>query len=217
MAKARQKPTSAAGYFKQLFQANPDWLGEGFNQQVIERWKQDHPGEDVTRSVLNGLANTRSLMRKKLGLGKSRRRKRRKGAAAAVPPAANPEAAYEANFPEVGTPRWGEMNRLRAELIRKKVRGKLSDSEQRLYEALQRGSREALDKAFPRGAEQPAARRVRAPYTVLERMEGLIDDCLRLARQQNSEGLDSVVKHLRVARRQVAWEMGEPKVTAGGA
>jgi hypothetical protein len=145
MARPKKDIGSTAGYFRKLFEDNPDWLKEGTNAEVIDRWKKDHPGQEVTDSVRNGLANTKSLMRKKMGIGK-RRRKRRKGAAAA--------------------------------------------------------------------AEQPAAARTRrAPYAVLERMEGMIDDCLTLARQQNSEGLENVVKHLRVARRQVAWEMGEP---AGG-
>lgn len=63
---------------------------------------------------------------------------------------AGQEADYEANFPQVGTPEWGAMNRKRAELIRKKVRGELSEAERRLYETLQRRSLEALDKAFPR-------------------------------------------------------------------
>lgn len=143
MARAKAKETeSTAGYFKRLFEENKEWLNEGSNQELIDRWKKDHPGQDVTKSILNGLANTKSIMRKKLGLGK-RRRKRRKMAGAA--------------------------------------------------------------------AEQPAAaRRVRASYAVLERMEGMIDDCLTLARQQNSEGLDDLIKHLRLARRQVAWEMGQP-------
>jgi hypothetical protein len=146
MARPKGKAPSTAGYFKKLFEENRDWLNEGSNAELIERWKKDHPGQGVTKSILNGLANTKSLMRKKLGMGK-RRRRRRKGAAAA--------------------------------------------------------------------AGQPAVKQVRAPYPVLEKMEGLIDDCLTLARQQNSEGLDNVVKHLRVARRQVAWEMGQPATVRG--
>ncbi len=148
MARPKAKDTeSTAGYFKRLFQENKEWLNEGSNQELIDRWKKDHPGQEVTKSILNGLANTKSIMRKKEGLGK-RCRKRRKMAGAA--------------------------------------------------------------------AEQPpAARRSRAPYAVLERMEGMIDDCLTLARQQNSEGLDNLVKHLRMARRQVAWEMGEPAGVRG--
>jgi hypothetical protein len=148
MARAKAKGGgSTAGYFKALFEENREWLNEGSNAALIERWKKDHPGQEVNKSILNGLANTKSIMRKKYGLGK-RRRKRRKMAAAA--------------------------------------------------------------------AEQPAAARTRrAPYAVLERMEGMIDDCLTLARQQNSEGLDNLIKHLRMARRQVAWEMGEPATARG--
>ena len=57
------------------------------------------------------------------------------------------------DFPRVGTAAWGEMNRRRAELIRKKIRGELSPEEQALYEALQRRSLEALERAFPRQGE----------------------------------------------------------------
>jgi hypothetical protein len=150
MARPKAKAPSTAGYFKALFNENPAWLNEGSNADLIDRWKKDHPGQQVTKSILNGLANTKSLMRKAKGLSKGRRRRRRKGVAVAA------------------------------------------------------------------GAGEPAAaRKVRAPYTVLEKMEGLIDDCLTLARGQNSEGLDNVVKHLRVARRQVAWEMGEPAGVRG--
>ncbi len=90
MARPKAKDTeSTAGYFKRLFQENKEWLNEGSNQELIDRWKKGHPGQEVTKSILNGLANTKSIMRKKEGLGK-RRRKRRKmaGAAAEQPPAA---------------------------------------------------------------------------------------------------------------------------------
>lgn len=53
-------------------------------------------------------------------------------------------------FPAVGTPEWGRMNQRRAELIRKKVRGELTEAERREYEWLQRRSLEALDAAHPR-------------------------------------------------------------------
>ena len=55
-------------------------------------------------------------------------------------------------FPAVGTPEWGLMNQRRAELIRKKVRGELTEAERRQYEWLQRKSLEALDAAHPRPA-----------------------------------------------------------------
>jgi hypothetical protein len=61
-------------------------------------------------------------------------------------------------------------------------------------------------------AEQPALapRRARSSFTALEKLEGLIDECLTLARQQESAGMQDIMRSLRVARRGVAWEMGQP-------
>lgn len=58
-----------------------------------------------------------------------------------------------AAFPKVGTAEWGEMNRKRAELIRKKIRGELSESEREEYENLQRLSLAEVEAAFPRQDE----------------------------------------------------------------
>jgi hypothetical protein len=59
-------------------------------------------------------------------------------------------------FPRPGTLEWGQMNRKRAELIRKKISGQLNPEERQLYEMLQRLSLEELDRAFPRnGAGEP--------------------------------------------------------------
>jgi hypothetical protein len=55
----------------------------------------------------------------------------------------------KSEFPAIGTPEWGQMNRRRAELIRKKLRGELNEAEWNEYERLQRRSLEALDSAFP--------------------------------------------------------------------
>src|SRR5579883_2263419 len=53
-------------------------------------------------------------------------------------------------FPVPGTPEWGEMNRRRGELIRKKVQSGLTPEEQAEYEYLQKASLAAVDKAHPR-------------------------------------------------------------------
>jgi hypothetical protein len=53
-------------------------------------------------------------------------------------------------FPQVGTAEWGEMNRKRAELIRKNIRGELSESEREEYETLQRLSLAAVEGSFSR-------------------------------------------------------------------
>jgi hypothetical protein len=54
-----------------------------------------------------------------------------------------------AAFPQVGTAEWGKMNQRRAELIRKNLRGELSEAEREEYETLQCRSLLAVDAAFP--------------------------------------------------------------------
>lgn len=64
--------------------------------------------------------------------------------------------APAADFPAVGTPEWGQMNRRRADLIRKKLRGELTEAERQQYEWLQRRTLEALDAIAPRpGPTEP--------------------------------------------------------------
>jgi V8-like Glu-specific endopeptidase len=55
----------------------------------------------------------------------------------------------DTSFPNPGSKEWEAMNRRRAELIRKKIRGTLSPEELPEYERLQRLSRAALEHAFP--------------------------------------------------------------------
>lgn len=53
-------------------------------------------------------------------------------------------------FPGPGTPEWGHLNRRRAELIRQKVRGGLSQAEEEELEWLQRETLAGVDRTFPR-------------------------------------------------------------------
>ena len=67
------------------------------------------------------------------------------------------QGSYPTTFPDVGTPEWGIMNQRRAELIRKDIRGELTEAEREEYEVLQRLSLAAVDAAFPlRPNLQPA-------------------------------------------------------------
>ena len=43
----------------------------------------------------------------------------------------------------------------------------------------------------------------------LERLEEAIDDCLTLAKHLDREGLGSVISHLRRARNDVVWRLGQ--------
>ncbi|HVS40467.1 MAG TPA: hypothetical protein VMS17_33225 [Gemmataceae bacterium] len=58
-------------------------------------------------------------------------------------------------FPQVGTAEWGRMNQRRAELIRKDVRGELSETEREEHETLQRLSLAAVEASFPHEGKPP--------------------------------------------------------------
>lgn len=58
-------PASVAGYFRKLFKENPKLLKETSNQKLLDRWSADHPGQEVTKSIRNNLANLKSVLRSK--------------------------------------------------------------------------------------------------------------------------------------------------------
>jgi hypothetical protein len=67
-----------AGYFRQLFEQNPDYLRERSNVELLQRWLDDHPGVTVVPpNVKTGLTNAKSVMRKKLRIRARRRRRGR--------------------------------------------------------------------------------------------------------------------------------------------
>jgi len=60
------KTSSVMGYFRKIFQAQPELLATRSNDEVIRRWLSDHPGHDeLPKSVRNSLANLKSILRKK--------------------------------------------------------------------------------------------------------------------------------------------------------
>jgi hypothetical protein len=143
MAKVKEKAPSFASVIRSYYEENPEWLDTASNQDLIERYLKDHPGEEWSKRHQQGAANEKTKLRKKAGKVRRRRRKRSGG-----------ESENAAN-------------------------------ESRVI-------------------------RVRTPMGVLEQLELLIDDCLSVAAKQNNPALENTVKHLRVARRSVAWAMGEP-------
>src|SRR5690242_12839317 len=83
MAKASRKASSASaaskdggeetvsGYFRRVVKENPKLLRVRSNQALLDRWLQDHPGEqEVPKQVKAGLMNVKSVLR-------SKRRKKR--------------------------------------------------------------------------------------------------------------------------------------------
>jgi hypothetical protein len=75
---------------------------------------------------------------------------------------------------------------------------------------VRRRRRKGRSAAVNSGAGDSRMTRVRTSIGALEQLELHIDECLSLAVKQNHPTLEGVVKHLRVARRGVAWAMGEP-------
>jgi hypothetical protein len=79
---------TVSGYFRRIFAENPKLLKGRSNDAILRRWSDDHPGQEVTTSVRNGLQNIKSILR-----SRGRKRKRARQAAAAPPaPAAAPGA-----------------------------------------------------------------------------------------------------------------------------
>lgn len=69
-----------------------------------------------------------------------------------------------------------------------------------------RKARKATEEAASAGtvvAKRPASKN---GLIVLEEQ---IDECLIMARLLDVEGLDSIIQHLRLARNEVVWKMGE--------
>src|ERR1700722_1810032 len=99
MARIKGKAPSFASVIRSYFEENPDWLQGPSNQALIERYLQDHRGEEWTKKHQQGAANEKTKLRKKMGLV---RRKRRKGAAAGANAAGN--AAGESRVMRVRTP-----------------------------------------------------------------------------------------------------------------
>jgi hypothetical protein len=69
-------------FFRNIFAQNPKLLSTRSNEELIRRWKEDHPGQEVTKQVQAALANAKSAERHK------RRKKGRRQKAEAAPTAA---------------------------------------------------------------------------------------------------------------------------------
>lgn len=69
--KGTPEPENISGYFRKIFTENPKLLKSRTNDELLDRWLADHPGEkEVPLRVKQGLANVKSVLR-------SKRRKRR--------------------------------------------------------------------------------------------------------------------------------------------
>ena len=142
-AKATNVPAAGetvSGYFRKVFAEDPGLLDSRSNDELLQRWLKDHPGEtEVPKNVKVGLQNVKSVLR-----SKSRRRRKAKAASATGTTAA---------------------------------------------------------ASLPPGAG--------VKRNKLEALEERIDDSLMFARGVDEEGLKDVISHLRRARNEVVWKMGQ--------
>jgi hypothetical protein len=69
MARKRgRKRKTTMGYFRKVFEENPQWLKEKSNDVVFARYRKDHnlpPDAVLQKKVRYSLANTKSVMKKK--------------------------------------------------------------------------------------------------------------------------------------------------------
>lgn len=73
-----------------------------------------------------------------------------------------------------------------------------------------RGKRDATSTPAGAPAEMAATSTPRRGSTGrLEMLEELIDDCLTMAKHEDREGLHDVIQHLRRARNNVVWKLGQ--------
>ena len=57
---------SNTGYFRRILKGNPKLLKARSNDEIVQRWLADHPGEtEVPKKVKQSLFNTKTVLRKK--------------------------------------------------------------------------------------------------------------------------------------------------------
>lgn len=68
MAKTRSRNGKVSGYFRQLYEAHPDWLEQKSNDMVLEQYRKDNnlaPDAEIPQKVKYAMANVKTSMRKK--------------------------------------------------------------------------------------------------------------------------------------------------------
>jgi hypothetical protein len=70
MAKRRRGSKSA--YFREQFEKHPEWAAATTNKELMEQWKVDHPGKQMTKSHKQAMANVKSSLRHRKRGGKKR-------------------------------------------------------------------------------------------------------------------------------------------------
>lgn len=95
----RDEGETPSGYFRRVFGENPKLLRGKSNQEVLQRWLDDHPGEiEVPTRIKNILSNIKSVLRKQLRKRRGRRKEKEQ-----VPELVAPEET-SVPAPDTGNP-----------------------------------------------------------------------------------------------------------------
>jgi hypothetical protein len=85
MARPKSKGESLSGWFRQYWRDHPDAVRSKSNDEVVGAWKSAHPGRNFSDRERQAMANTKSSVKKELGIRGRRRRRRKAGAVAEAP------------------------------------------------------------------------------------------------------------------------------------
>jgi hypothetical protein len=64
-SQAKADTESISGYFGKVFKEHPHLLNERSNEELLARWRRDHPGDQDMERIRQNLANIKSVLRKK--------------------------------------------------------------------------------------------------------------------------------------------------------
>jgi hypothetical protein len=76
-----------SGYFRKVLADNPQLLDGRSNDAILERWRHDHPGQEVSKQVKQGLQNVKSILRSQARKGAKRKQARAQAATGVAAPA----------------------------------------------------------------------------------------------------------------------------------
>lgn len=66
----KRRGESIHGYFRNVFNENPDWIEIKSNDAVLARFQADHPRKKINNRIKQNLANVKSLLRRDIREGK---------------------------------------------------------------------------------------------------------------------------------------------------
>ena len=80
-----------SAYWRDFYSTRPDLLEVRSNEEAIAHWRAEHGNAEVPPSVINGLTNVKSMVRKESGIKPKKKRgrpKKKKATAVAAAPVA---------------------------------------------------------------------------------------------------------------------------------